>query len=138
MIFSKSAGYALQTVIYLSNYSQGNPVSQQNLSSSLNIPFHYLGKILQPLTKNKIIDSKKGGNGGFYLIKSPKEIVLCDIIFLFGETDCFDDCIIGFPGCSDSSPCPLHDNNSGVNGCSRLAYRDLLVRTPRATSPSRP
>ena len=110
MIFSKSAGYALQTVIYLSNYSKGNPVSQQELSNSLNIPFHYLGKILQPLTKNNIIDSKKGGKGGFYLTKSPKEIVLCDIVNFFGEEGCFEECIIGFPGCSDSSPCPLHDD----------------------------
>ena len=110
MIFSKSAGYALQTVIYLSNYSKGKPVSQQDLATDLNIPFHYLGKILQPLTKSKIVSSKKGGHGGFYLSKSPKEIVLCDVVNLFGEEDCFDGCVIGFPGCSDSSPCPLHDD----------------------------
>jgi len=110
MIFSKSASYALQAVIYLSNASKDKPVSQHDLSSKLNIPFHYLGKILQPLTRNNIVNSKKGGNGGFYLTKSPKEIVLCDIIGIFGEVSCFDECILGFPGCSDEEPCPLHND----------------------------
>lgn len=110
MIFSKSAGYALQTVIYLSKHSKNNPASQLDLSKRLNIPFHYLGKILQPLTKNNIVKSRKGGNGGFYLTKPSEEIVLCDIIDIFGEEGCFEECILGFPGCSDESPCPLHND----------------------------
>jgi len=110
MIFSKSTGYALQTVLFLSYHSEEKPVSQQILSAKLNIPFHYLGKILQPLTKNGLIGSNRGGNGGFYLAKPPRNIVLCDIVNLFGEQGCFEDCIIGFPGCSDASPCPLHDD----------------------------
>ena len=110
MIFSKSVGYALQTVIYLSGFSKDNPVHQKDVSQKLNIPFHYLGKILQPLSKNNIVTSKKGGNGGFYLTKSPKDIVLCDIVSIFGETGCFDECVIGFPGCNDATPCPLHND----------------------------
>jgi Rrf2 family protein len=110
MIFRKTVGYALQTVIYLSKFSKELPAQQKDISESLNIPFHYLGKILQPLSKNKIIASKTGGKGGFYLLKSPDEIVLSEIVTIFEGPDYFETCIIGFPGCNDATPCPLHND----------------------------
>ncbi len=108
MIFSKTVGYALQTVIYLSNYSIQKPILQKEIARTLDIPHHYLGKILQPLTKNGIVSSKTGAFGGFYLAKPANKIVLCDIVSIFAGEDYFEECVLGFPGCDDKTPCPVH------------------------------
>ncbi|MEE8341342.1 MAG: Rrf2 family transcriptional regulator [Candidatus Neomarinimicrobiota bacterium] len=108
MLFNKTLGYALQTVIFLSNHQSKKPVLQKDIASALDIPHHYLGKILQPLTKNKIVDSKTGAYGGFYLAKPAKDIVLFDIVKIFKGPDFFNNCVLGFPGCDDKTPCPVH------------------------------
>jgi Rrf2 family protein len=108
MIFSKTLGYALQTVIFLSNQPSKKPILQKEIANTLNIPHHYLGKILQPLTKNGIVDSKTGAFGGFYLAKSAREIVLFDVVTIFEGEDYFNKCVLGFPDCDDNTPCPVH------------------------------
>jgi Rrf2 family protein len=114
MIFRKTVGYALQTVIYLSSLPTNKPILQKEIASALDIPHHYLGKILQPLTKSGIIGSKTGAFGGFYLAKRANDIVLCDIIKIFEGTDYFKNCVLGFPGCDDETPCPVHEEWSAA------------------------
>ena len=109
MIFSKTVSYALQTVIFLSNSIEQNPVLQQEIAKALNIPHHYLGKILQSLTSSGLIGSKTGKFGGFYLNTSPDRISLYDIIKVFEGDDYFEECVLGFPGCDDETPCPVHN-----------------------------
>lgn len=114
MIFSKTISYALQTVIYLSNQAFKKPILQKEIANALDIPHHYLGKILQPLTKSGLVGSKTGASGGFYLAKPGKDIVLCDIVIVFEGSGCFEDCILGFPGCDDKTPCPVHEEWSAA------------------------
>lgn len=108
MIFSKTLGYALQTVIFLSNQPAKKPILQKEIAIALDIPHHYLGKILQPLTKNGIVDSKTGAFGGFYLAKPAREIVLFDIVKIFEGANYFNNCVLGFPICDNNIPCPVH------------------------------
>ncbi len=108
MIFSKTVGYALQTAIFLSNRSDKKPAHQKEIAEALDIPHHYLGKILQPLTRSGIIGSKTGAFGGFYLAKPADDIVLCDIVTVFETADFFEGCVLGFPGWEDSTPCAVH------------------------------
>lgn len=127
MIFSKTVGYALQTVIFLSTHPPKKPILQKEIATALNIPHHYLGKILQPLTKNGIVGSKTGAFGGFYLAKPAKEIVLFDIVTIFEGADYFEDCVLGFPGCDDSTPCPIHNEWSAAKLIIQTLMKDHTV-----------
>ncbi len=109
MIFSKTVSYALQTVMYLGSQPFKKPILQKEIAISLDIPHHYLGKILQPLTKSGFVDSKTGATGGFYLAKPANKITLFDIVTLFERADYFENCVLGFPGCDDKTPCPVHN-----------------------------
>lgn len=108
-MFSKTVEYALQAVIFISNRSDAKPVSQKEITDSLDIPFHYLGKIIQKLTGSDIVSSKTGPTGGFYLAKPSNEITLCDIVYIFEGEECLEGCVLGFPGCDDDTPCPVHE-----------------------------
>jgi Rrf2 family protein len=85
------------------------PVLQRDISSALNIPQHFLGKILQTLARHDIVTSQKGKSGGFLLKRSPKEFSLYDIVQVIDGSSFLDSCVLGFPGCSDDYPCPVHD-----------------------------
>ncbi len=99
----------MQAVIYLAVRSDGVPILQRTISEELDIPNHFLGKILQQLTPHNIIRSQKGKDGGFSLAQSPTEISLFSIIEIIDGESVLDKCILGFPICEDNTPCPLHN-----------------------------
>jgi Rrf2 family protein len=109
IFLSRSCEYALQAVMYLATKSRNTPVLQRDISSALNIPQHFLGKILQTLTRHDIVTSQKGKSGGFFLKRSPKEFSLYDIVQVIDGSSFLDRCVLGFVGCSDDNPCPVHD-----------------------------
>lgn len=110
MIFNRSTSYAVQAVLYLGGFSKDRPISLFELSNKLNMPYHYLGKILQKLLKGEILDSKKGEKGGYFLSKHPDEIVLNDITSIFEGDNSINMCLLGKNECRDNVPCALHDH----------------------------
>ncbi|MFQ5637501.1 MAG: RrF2 family transcriptional regulator [bacterium] len=108
IIFSRGCEYALQAMIYLAVQPSDTPVFQREISEALNIPPHYLGKVLQSLSRSRLVISQKGKAGGFMLGKPPKSITPLDIIQAVDGPVFFDDCILGFADCSDEEPCPVH------------------------------
>ncbi|MCC7430042.1 Rrf2 family transcriptional regulator [bacterium] len=108
LIFSRSCEYGLQALIYLASLPSGTFVLQKDISEALKIPNAFLGKILQQLTKTALIISHKGKSGGFSLGKPADEITPLEVIEAIDGTAFFENCVLGFPGCSDNEPCPIH------------------------------
>lgn len=113
LIFSRSCQYALQAVIYLSRRPsrdhEGEAVHVREISDALNIPHHFLGKTLQILVRDGIVQSTKGANGGFRLGRPASGIRLMDIVRSIDGPSTMDRCILGFPECEEDKPCPMHD-----------------------------
>lgn len=109
VIFSKKCELGLQAVLYLSIQKEGETISADTISKDLKVPREFVSKVLQALTKSKIIASKKGKSGGFFLGKDAKDIKLIDIVQSIDGLEMFNSCVLGFPGCSHEKPCPVHD-----------------------------
>jgi Rrf2 family protein len=107
-IFSKSCEYALQSMLYIARESKNQPILLRDISTELNIPYHFLSKVLQNLVRDRLVVSHRGINGGFFLGRSAEEISLFDIICAIEGKTFFESCILGFPKCSDEYPCPTH------------------------------
>ena len=108
VFFSRQCEYALQAVLYLALKPQGERSSIKELTARLDIPYHFLAKILQDLTRKGLLASMKGPTGGFTLGRSPEHITLFDIVAAIDGTAFVDHCILGFSDCSNESPCPVH------------------------------
>ena len=108
VIFSKSCEYAVQASLYLAQKPNDQYVLLRDISDRLHIPYHFLSKILQTLVRADIVTSFKGANGGFALARSPKDISLNDIVRAVDGEKFLDQCVLGFPGCGDTNPCPVH------------------------------
>lgn len=109
VFFSKACELGIQAVLYLSTKEEKAIISADEISQELKVPKEFVSKILQKLTYYGIAGSKKGKGGGFYLAKNPNNIRLIDIIAAIDGLDIFKSCILGFPGCSNENPCPVHD-----------------------------
>lgn len=109
-IFSKTCEYALRAVLYIASKSQnGQRVGIKEIAENINSPEHFLGKILQKLSRKGIILSAKGPNGGFYIDTNGLNRPLADIIIVLEGDDLFTGCGMGLSYCSESNPCPLHN-----------------------------
>ena len=109
VIFSKKCEYGMQAILYLAAKEKGALVSAEEISKVLKIPREFISKILQSLKESGLINSSKGKSGGFSLAKSSSRIKLIDIVAAIDGLELFDDCVLGFPECSPTHPCPVHD-----------------------------
>lgn len=79
MYLSKSTDYSLKTLIYIAKKNDKFVIVEE-LQRELNIPIYSLKKVVWSLSKNNILKSIKGKNGGVTLQKDPKDINLGEII----------------------------------------------------------
>ena len=109
-MLSKSCNYAIRSCVLIAcNASIDSKMSIKAIAEQLDIPTPYLGKILQKLTRNNLINSIKGPHGGFYVEKDGANITLVKIIQVMDGLEFFTTCGLGMKECSDAHPCPVHN-----------------------------
>lgn len=109
VIFSKKCEYGLQAVLYLASQETDKVIPVDEIAARLSIPKEFVSKILQSLTESGIVNSRKGKYGGFAIAKDPKKIRLIDVVGAIDGMGLFNNCVLGFPECNPTHPCPVHD-----------------------------
>lgn len=118
-MFSNTCKYGIRAVIYLTvKREEKERIGIKEISESLDLPAPFLGKILQQLAKQKILNSAKGPRGGFALARKPEEISLFDIVAILDGTEIFDECLIGMRVCetegASETDCPFYEKSHKV------------------------
>lgn len=110
-MFSKSCEYAIKATIYIAVQSnQDKRVGLKDIAKEIASPEAFTAKILQQLSRNNIIDSVKGPNGGFQIDKKAMtKIKLSQIVLAMDGDSIFKGCGLGFKECSEKKPCPVHE-----------------------------
>lgn len=109
-LFSKTTEYAIRAVFYIASHStNGDRPGIKEIAEKINSPEHFLAKILQKLSKGGIISSIKGPNGGFFIEPEGLKRPLGDIIICLDGDEMFTGCGLGLSYCSETNPCPLHN-----------------------------
>jgi Rrf2 family iron-sulfur cluster assembly transcriptional regulator len=124
LIFSRQCEYALQAVLYLALKPAGKMTSIKELTRALKIPYHFLGKIVQDLTRKGLLTSRKGPTGGFALDMPAKDITLFHIVDAIDGAAFTSSCVLGFPECSGKNPCSVHEQWAHL----REGVYQMLVR----------
>ena len=102
---------AIKAVIYLaSKFNSGEKASIKEIAEFIDASEHTVGKILQVLVKEDIINSAKGPTGGFYILTKHKNQSIIKIIDAIDGKEDFDQCGLGLSKCSATHPCPIHDD----------------------------
>jgi Rrf2 family iron-sulfur cluster assembly transcriptional regulator len=108
ILFSRQCEYALQAVLYLALKPKGTNTSIKELTGRLDLPYHFVAKILQALRKKGLLASAKGPSGGFALGLPANEISLLRIVEAIDGVGLMQACVLGFPECTSDLPCSMH------------------------------
>lgn len=81
-MLSKKSKYAIHALVYLAERYGEGPVQIGEIAEAQHIPKKFLEAILLELRNAKILYSKKGKGGGYYLYKKPEEVNLTEVIRL--------------------------------------------------------
>lgn len=100
---------AIKAVIYLaSGFEEGARASVKDIAEHIEASEHTVGKILQTLARQNVINSVKGPHGGFFLDKRQYNQPIIHIVFAVDGKNLFQECGLGLSRCSESRPCPIH------------------------------
>jgi Rrf2 family protein len=79
MKISSRGEYALRALIYLGR-QENQLTSIGEIAEKTLVPDTYLEQILLQLKRNGYVQSKRGVNGGYKLSRSPREIIIGEVI----------------------------------------------------------
>lgn len=80
MKLTTKSRYGVRAIFDIAYNAGGLPAQIKEISERQQISPRYLEQIFQKLKKVKILGSKRGPRGGYYLLRDPKNITLYEII----------------------------------------------------------
>ncbi len=138
LMLSNTCKYAIRAVTYIAVHEEKNrKIGIKEIAQGLDLPSPFLSKILQILSKNKILKSTKGPNGGFVLYKKPEELNLLSVVEVIDGTDFFETCMLGLKICENNPKnkehCPFHNDldvlrDQLYNKFKKLTFADFKTR----------
>ena len=112
-MLSKKTKYGLKALTYIAKSDSEAPVQVAEIAKSEKIPQKFLESILLTLRKSGFLGSKKGKNGGYYLIKKTSEIKMSDVMRVLEGPIAMVPCVsLNFyekcDDCPDEHECSVH------------------------------
>jgi Rrf2 family protein len=107
MQITLESDYAVRCALYLSE-NKDKIAMVSEISRAMKIPKSFLAKILQKLTKAKIVVSYRGVQGGFKLARDPGEINLLEVMEAVDDPVSANRCVIDRRSCDLVSTCCVH------------------------------
>ncbi len=109
-MLSNSSKYAVKAVLFLALHSsKDRKVMVKDISSPINVPQAYLAKLLQELSKEKIVSSTRGPKGGFFLSEEDNSQPVINILKIIDGEKRLTNCMLSLEQCDEEKPCPLHN-----------------------------
>ncbi len=132
-MISQTAKHAIAALTLLAQAPPLRYLGAGEIAAEIQAPRNYLGKLLQSLINEGLVESQKGKGGGFRLARSPQQITLFDVVNPIDRLERWSNCFLDRRPCSQESLCPLHERWAVV----RDAYIMFLKTTAIAELPSR-
>ena len=80
MKLTRTTGYAVSALSYISRHPGVNAVPAKEISRKNHIPMEYLLKVLAQLVRSGILHSLRGPHGGYMLVLPAQELTLANIV----------------------------------------------------------
>lgn len=109
-MLSHTCKTAIKAVIYLaSKHDTRTNVGIKEIAEYIDASEHTVGKLLQTLVKQKVINSIKGPSGGFFITGEQLNQPIINIVTAIDGNRIFKECGLGLSKCSSAHPCPIHN-----------------------------
>jgi Rrf2 family protein len=120
---------AIKSVIYLASKSElGEKAGIKEIAERINASEHTVGKILQTLARQGLINSVKGPSGGFFINKLQQNQPISNIVETIEGKQVFKECGLGLSKCSALHPCPIHDEYTAARDMIEKLFSEKKVK----------
>lgn len=126
-LLTRDTDYAVRALLYLAK--KGKRVSSSEMEKEMSLPRPFLRQILQTLQKNAYLDSIKGHEGGFELLKKPEEIRLLDLMKIFQNEFELCDCLFKKKICPDRPICPLRIKLKNIETAVKNEFHSITLNS---------
>ena len=124
-MFSQTVEYALRAVVYLADQGEA-PSTTQQIAEATRVPAAYLSKVLQGLSRGKLVHSQRGLHGGFTLAREPKDMTIWDVVQAIEPIERIRECPLGLAS-HRLRLCPLHKRLDDAIALVERAFRTTTV-----------
>ncbi|WP_426095767.1 Rrf2 family transcriptional regulator [Flavobacterium sp. DSR2-3-3] len=111
--------FSMRVLMYLNQKNDTPQSSLNDLANTFKISRNHLIKVVQFLSANQLILTKRGKNGGIMISERAKEIRLGDLIHLLEQDD------TPIVNC-DSKPCIFQSHNCKLKSLFNIAYQAFI------------
>lgn len=122
---SKKTDYALHALMIMSR-NKNFEYSASELAEIENVSASYLAKVMQKLSKYKIVSSSEGKTGGYKLNRKAEDISVAEIVEILEEKDNVFDCVDEVHGCTIRDRCKIH-------AVFKEAYQEMLKKLSKTS-----
>lgn len=123
-MISQTAEYALRAAVFLADKDETACTNAQ-IAEGTQIPQGYLAKIMQSLSRGRVVNAQRGPNGGFTLRKPADQLSLLEVVETVDPIRRFHECPLKIPN-HGPNLCPLHRK---LDDCSLMVERELSEAT---------
>jgi len=128
-MISKACQYGIRATIFIvSRHHDGVKLNISEIAREVDAPEAFMAKILQVLSKHRIITSLKGPYGGFFIENFQLEQPVIKIVNAIDGMSVFEECGLGLKQCSASHPCPMHDQYKIARDALQNAFLHTSLR----------
>jgi Rrf2 family protein len=106
---TKKADYGLIALKHLAVAGGNGTASAKEIADAYGIPLPLLAKILQKLTKNGLLLSAAGTNGGYKLARHPGRITALEVIHCIDGPIILTTCFTEHGRCDQSEKCTVRE-----------------------------
>jgi Rrf2 family protein len=119
---------AIKAVIYLaSQFEKEQNAGIREIAENIDASEHTVGKLLQTLVKQRLINSVKGPSGGFYISREQIKQPIINIVEAIDGSQVFKECGLGLSKCSATHPCPIHNDYKEVRDQTEKLFRQKKI-----------
>lgn len=136
-MLSQTAEYALRASVFLADRDSA-PCTTAEIAEGTQVPQGYLAKVMQALSRGRVVNAQRGPNGGFTLRKPADELTLLEVVNTVDPVRRFHECPLNLPH-HGPNLCPLHRK---LDDCALMVERELaetkvadLLNVPQRRKP---
>ncbi|MDR3724064.1 MAG: Rrf2 family transcriptional regulator [Terracidiphilus sp.] len=112
---TKKADYGLIALKFLAEHPEKGAVSAKDVADAYGIPAQLLAKILQTLTREGLLRSQAGMNGGYALAREARAISAFEVILAIDGPLFITSCNKGSKSCELHTNCTIKEPLARVN-----------------------
>jgi len=108
MQLTRAADYAMRVMIHLATLPADERALLSALAAATAAPESFLSKVLQALTRARLITSQRGQTGGFAILARGRRATMRDVIEAIDGPVYLNVCLISARACGRAKWCPAH------------------------------